>query len=72
MAVIKGKMKAGEKFTGKLVSIDTDDNKLVIIDANNKEIVTGVNSITAEYISEMFSKDDDITISFDGIDYDVE
>lgn len=70
MAVVKGKMKAGEKFSGKLQSVDTDENKVII--KADKEIVLTVNSITAEYIDDNFSVGDDITIEFDGTDYDVE
>lgn len=71
MAVIKGKLKADEKVTGTFVSADTDENK-VTVKEKDKEVIVTVNAMTAEYIEMNFSEGDEISISFDGKDYDVE
>jgi hypothetical protein len=71
MAVIKGKMKAGDKVAGVFKSVDTDENK-VTINVDNKETIVTVNALTAEYIETAFEEGEQITIGFDGVDYDVD
>lgn len=72
MATIKNKLKAGESVSGKLVSVDCENNKITMTEKDDKEVIVTTNSITAEWVEVQHETGDLLKIGFDGEDYDVD